>query len=104
MQFRNRASRQSYHRENKFHQYELTIHLHFGSVVQVLTNSAVLVSFHPPASLYFLQYQVSILEKRMPNSGGRSKTFPEVPVKFSESCGNPESRQGMVLGLGIVEG
>ena len=49
MQFRDGQSRilnQSYHRENKFHQYDFTIHLHFGRVVQVLTNSSVLVSFH----------------------------------------------------------
>ena len=30
------------------------------------------------------------------------KTFPEV-LLFRVSCGNPESRQGMVLGLGTVE-
>ena len=77
-------------------------------------NVAVLVSFHSPASLYFLQYQVSILEKRMPfellkrvdarpsRASSRPKTFPEVPTIFSVSCGNTESRQGMVLGLGTV--
>ena len=70
MQFRNGKSRdyQSYHCETKFHQYDITIHLHFGSVVQVSTNVAVLVSFHSPASLYFLQYLVPIFEKTMPNS------------------------------------
>ena len=35
--------------------------------------------------------------------GSRSKMFPEVPV-FRKSCGNPESGQNMVLGLGKVEG
>ena len=84
----------------------------FGSVVRVFTNSAVLVS------LYFLKCQVSIGEKRVPNSsnltkraegsppraGSRTKTFPEKPKIFRVSCGNPESRLGMVLGLGIVEG
>ena len=54
----------SHHCENKFHQYDLTIHLHFGSVAEF----AVLVSFHSPASLYFLPYQVSVLEKMRPNS------------------------------------
>ena len=37
-------------------------------------------------------------------AGSRSKTFPEVPIIFRVSCGNPESRQGMVLGLGKIEG
>ena len=114
MQFRNReiSDNQSYNRKNKFHQYDLTIH--FGSVVQVLTNVAVLLSFHSPASLYFLQYQVSILEKRLPNSwnveeacpsrtSSRSKTLPEGPIMFRVACGIPESRQGMVLGLGKEE-
>ena len=57
---------QSYRCENKFHQYDHTLQLLFGSVIQVLTNFAVLVSFHSPATMYVLQYQVSILEKRMP--------------------------------------
>ena len=39
---------------NKSHQYDLTIHFHFGSVVQVSTNSAALVSFLIPAPLCFL--------------------------------------------------
>ena len=43
------------------------------------------------------------VEVRPLRAGGRSKTFPEVPKIFPVSCGNPESRQGMVLGLGIVE-
>ena len=116
MQFRNReiSDNQSYNRKNKFHQYDLTIHLHFGSVVQVLTNVAVLLSLHSPAALYVLQYQVSILEKRLPNSfnieeacpsrtSSRSKTLPEGPIMFRVACGNPESRQRMVLGLGKVE-
>ena len=47
------SDNQSYHCENKFHQYDLPIHLHFGSVATVQTNVAVLVSFHPPASLCF---------------------------------------------------
>ena len=62
------SDNQSYHRENKFHQYDLTVHLHFGSVVQVLTNSSVLVSIHSLVALYFLECQVSILEKMMTNS------------------------------------
>ena len=37
-------------------------------------------------------------------AGSRSKTFPEVPIIFHVSCGNPESRQGIVLGLGKVKG
>ena len=86
------SDNQSYHRENKFHQYDHTLQLLFGSVVQALTNSAVLVSFHSRVALYFLECQVSILEKRMPNSlngwrevrpsraSSRSKTFPKVPT------------------------
>ena len=38
-----------------------------------------------------------------PSRAGRlSKTFPDVPIIFRVSCGNPESRQGMVLGLGMA--
>ena len=44
----------TYHRENKFDQNAFTIHVHFGSVVQVLTNFSVLVSFHFHVALYFL--------------------------------------------------
>ena len=29
-------------------------------------------------------------------TGSRSKTFPDVPIIFRVSCGNPESRQSMV--------
>ena len=88
----------------------------FGSVVQVLTNSAFPVSFPFPVPLYFLQCQVSLREKMMPNSLNFrelrvvlleqvvvQKTFPEVPI-ICVSCGNPESRQGIVLGLGTVKG
>ena len=39
-----------------------------------------------------------------PRAKSRSKTFPEGPIMFRVSCGNPESRQGIVLGLGIVKG
>ena len=42
-------------------------------------------------------------EVRPSRADGRSKTFPQVPTIFRVSCGNPESQQGMVLGLGIVE-
>ena len=66
----------------------------------------------------FLDCQVSILEMKMPNSLNCcsesgfglleqvvvQKTFPEVPTIFRESCGNPESRQCIGPGLGIVEG
>ena len=31
------------------------------------------------------------------------KTFPEVPTMFRASCGSPESRQGIVLELGMVK-
>ena len=109
---------QSYHCENKFHQYDWTIHLLFGSVVQVLTNSEVLVSrlcrvafvfwgisgvnsWEEDATFFELLKRVEV---RPPRAGSRSKTYPEVPTKFRVSCGNPESRQGMVLRLGIVEG
>ena len=44
-----------------------TIHLHFGSVVQVLTNPG-LVSILLAISWYFLWHQVSVLEKMMPCS------------------------------------
>ena len=71
-----------------------------GSVVQVSTYSTFLFSFHTPASLYFLQYQVSIRQKMMPNSVnfrreqrvvladqvGFPKTFPEEPITFRVSC------------------
>ena len=40
------------------------------------------------------------VEVRPPRAGCRSKTFPEVPTIFRVSCGNPESRQGMVLEKG----
>ena len=59
---------QSYHCENKLHQKNSITHLHFESVAQVLTDSTVLVSFHFPVALYFLECQVSIREKMMPNS------------------------------------
>ena len=40
-----------------------------------------------------------------PSRAGRlSKTFPEVPIEFSVSSGNPESRQNLPLGLGIFKG
>ena len=44
MQFRDWKSRVFilFDRENNFHQYDSITHLNFGSVVQVLTNSAVL--------------------------------------------------------------
>ena len=45
---------QSYHCENKFHLYDLTINVHFESMAQVSTNVAVLVLVHSPASLYVL--------------------------------------------------
>ena len=32
-----------------------------------------------------------------------SKTCPEVPTEFRAKCGNPESRLGIPLELGIVE-
>ena len=109
---------QSYHCENRFHQYDHTLQPLFGSVVQELTNFAVLVSFLSPASLHVLQYQVSIfteedakffellkrVEVRPSRADGRSKTFPEVPTIFRVSCGNPESRPGIPLGLGMVKG
>ena len=110
MHFRDGQSRilnQSYHRENKFHQYGFTIHLHFGSVVQVLTNSAVLVSFHSRVALYFVERQVSILEKRMRNSLNCWREWKFVFLEQAVvrvSCGNPGSRHGKVLGRGIVEG
>ena len=37
-------------------------------------------------------------------AGKLSKTFPEVPVVFRGSCGNPESQQSFVVVLGIVNG
>ena len=37
-------------------------------------------------------------------AGSHSNTFPEVPIMFRGLCGNPESRQCTVLGLGMVEG
>ena len=45
-----------------------------------------------------------IIEVRPSRAGRRSKTLPEVPIIFRVSCSNPQSRQSMVLGLGIVEG
>ena len=35
---------------------------------------------------------------------GFQKTFPEVPIVFRGSCGNPESRQYAVLALGTGKG
>ena len=35
---------------------------------------------------------------------GLKKTYPEVPMKFRLSGGNPESRLLISLGLGIVKG
>ena len=58
----------SHHCENKFHQSRSKLQRLFGSVVQVSTNFAILVSFHFLVALCFLECQVSILEKRMPNS------------------------------------
>ena len=113
------SDNQSYHCENRFHQYDHTLQLLFGSVVQVLTNFAVLVSFLSPAYLHVLQYQVSIfteedakflellkrVELRPSRADGRSKAFPEVPTIFRVSCGNPASqRRHGPLGLGMLRG
>ena len=39
-----------------------------------------------------------------PSQTGRlSKPFPEVPIVFRGSCGNPESHQSFVVVLGIVK-
>ena len=37
-------------------------------------------------------------------SGRLLKKFPEVPIVFRVSCGSPESRLGIPLGLEIVKG
>ena len=58
----------SHHCEIKCHQSRSKLQRLFGSVVQVSTNFAILLSFHFLVASCFLDCQVSILEKRMPNS------------------------------------
>ena len=52
--------------------------------------------------------QFSAFSKRTEDGASRasrlSKTFPEVPMEFLVSNGNPESQRGEVLGLGILKG
>ena len=43
-------------------------------------------------------------EGRTPRARSRSKKFPEVPITFRVSRGNPESRLSIRLGLGIIKG
>ena len=43
-------------------------------------------------------------EVRPSRGGSRAKTFPKVPTILRVSCGHPESRRSMVLGLEIEEG
>ena len=86
------------------------------TVVLVLTNSAALVSHLFLVPLYFLLYLVPF-RKMMPNSVNFRRevrmvlleqvgfqTFPEVPLVFRVSNGNPGSRQSIPLGLGIIKG
>ena len=83
-------------------------------MVQVLTNSAVLCLISLSSTIVFPvisglnpregDANFPEFSKRAEGSPSRascrSKTFPDVPV----TCGIPESRQGVVLGVGIVEG
>ena len=58
------SDHQSHHCENKFHQYDSTVHLHFISGAQESTNVAVLVAFHSPTSPKFLQHLVPVFLRR----------------------------------------
>ena len=66
----------------------------------VLLNSAVLVSILLHVSWQFLvRTEISFLEHVV-----FQKTCPEVPIECRVSCGNPESRLSMPLGLEIFTG
>ena len=57
----------SYHRENKFHQYDSTFHFYFGS--EVIESAHSMIRFSSLfLSLLSLKHQVSNPETKMPNS------------------------------------
>ena len=108
---------QSYHRENKFHQYDSTYHFNIRSDVIETTYSTILFSFHS-LSLFAVSVVsclnswevdaeffelLKIVEDSPSWADGRAKTFPIIPVQFCVLRGNSESQRCKVLGLRIVE-
>ena len=110
----------SYHCENKFLQCDTRgsrfqyLDLNVGLV---LTNSAALVSPSPCSQIFLVLpgpnpqedvakfHEFSKRAEGGPSRAGRlSKTFPEVPIEFRVSSGNPESRLSIPVGLGIFMG
>ena len=105
----------SFHCENKFHRYDST------STLEVVWRNWCIYRFSFHFTLSFpccfgsirSQYSweedaqffelLKIVEDSPYWAGGRSKSFPLIPVPFCVSRGNPESQRGKVLGLRIVE-
>ena len=56
---------QSHQRENKFQQYDLRLQLLFGSVEQVLMNSAALAPLLSLVPMSFLLIQVTTRERKL---------------------------------------
>ena len=115
MHFRDKKSRnnETYHRENKFHQYDRTHQLLLGSVAQIWKkfcgSQIAALSFLNVFSVYsglnpqeempdFLEFS-TIAENDPSRAGGLSITFPELPTVPRAVGGKPESRLSIPLEL-----